>query len=71
MKSPQERRFDLIKQVLLNDMTGANPPRFATQRTLFGIKSSTEVLLERVAQEENERIEEKIRQEKQETQDKE
>lgn len=64
MKTRRERQFELIQQLLLNDITSTNAPKFASQRTLFGIKSSTETLLDRVVTEENQRIQEQLKDEK-------
>lgn len=61
MRTSQDRQFELIQQLLLNDITATSAPKFASQRTLFGIKSSVETLIERTADEENQRIQECLR----------
>lgn len=61
MKTQRDRQWELIQQLLSNDLSSATAPKFTSQRTLFGIKSSTEEVLDRVVAEENQRIEQQLR----------
>ena len=63
MKTQRDRQWELIQQLLSNDLSSATAPKFTSQRTLFGIKSSTEEVLDRVVAEENQRIEQQLRSE--------
>lgn len=51
MKTPEEKRFDRIRDVLLSEAGGNGAGRVCSQRTLFGIKSHAEEVIERVAAE--------------------
>lgn len=60
LKTQRDRQWELIQQLLSSDLMSAPTPKFTSQRTLFGIKSSTEELLDRVVAEENQRIERQL-----------
>ena len=64
LKTRRDKQWELIQQVLSNDLTSSSAPKFISQRTLFGIQSSTEALLDRVVDEENQRIEQQLRHER-------
>ncbi len=51
MQTPEERRWELIKRHLLSDAAGETPCCVRSQRTLFGIKSSVEELIDRTVAE--------------------
>ena len=51
MKTPEEKRFERIKDVLLAESNGNAPVRIASTRTLFGIKSHAEEVIERTVKE--------------------
>ena len=54
MKTPAEKRFEFIQQVLAADASG-KPIVIRSQKTLFGIKSSVEETIERVVAEDEAR----------------
>lgn len=64
MKTSKDRQFELIQQLLTGEISSGNTPQFASQRTLFGIKSSQELVVDRVVAEENERILQHLQNEK-------
>lgn len=47
MKTPEEKRFERIKDILIAESSGTGPVRIASTRTLFGIKSHSEEVIER------------------------
>ncbi len=51
MQTAEERRWELIKRYLLSDAAGEQPSCVRSQRTLFGIKSSVEELIDRTVAE--------------------
>ena len=51
MKTPEEKRWELIQQYLAADSQGNAPIRICSKRTLFGIKSSVEEVIERTVAE--------------------
>lgn len=51
MKTPEEKRFERIKDILLAESSGNGPVRIASTRTLFGIKSHAEEVIERTVKE--------------------
>ncbi len=55
MKSEEERRWERMQQVLAAEARGDAPVTFSSGRTLFGIKSHVEEVIERVAAEDEER----------------
>ena len=55
MISEEEKRWERMRQVLLAENRGDEPVRISSQRTLFGIKSHVEEVVERVAEEETQR----------------
>ena len=55
MKTAEEKRWELMQQVLLAENRGDEPRAFSSGRTLFGIRSHVEEVLERVAAEDEER----------------
>ena len=55
MKTPEEKRWELMQQMLLAESRGDEPRAFSSGRTLFGIKSHVEEVIERVAAEDAER----------------
>ena len=46
-----ERRWQMIKDLLLDEANGAKPRRISSGRTLFGIQSEAEKTIARVARE--------------------
>lgn len=60
MKTQRDQQWELIQQLLANDITATTAPKFTSRRTLFGIKSTTEELIERVVNEENQRLQEQL-----------
>ena len=59
MKTPEEKRWELMQQVLLAENRGDEPRAYSSGRTLFGIKSHVEEVIERVAAEDAARCREK------------
>ena len=55
MKTAEEKRWELMQQVLLAENRGDEPRSFSSGRTLFGIKSHVEEVMERVAAEDEAR----------------
>ena len=55
MKTPEEKRWELMQQILLAENRGDEPRAYSSGRTLFGIKSHVEEVIERVATEDTER----------------
>lgn len=51
MKSSEEKRWDRMQQILAAEAGGAERTCIASQRTLFGIKSHAEEVIERTAAE--------------------
>ena len=51
MKTPEEKRWELIRDYLFAESNGKSHPRFSSQRTLFGIKSEVEKTIERAVAE--------------------
>lgn len=51
MKTPEERRFERIKDILIAESSGSGPVKIASTRTLFGIKSHAEEVIERTVAE--------------------
>ena len=51
MKSREEKRWELIQEVLGAEGRGDAPRVVSSQRTLFGIKSSVEEAIERIVAE--------------------
>ena len=68
MKTPEEKRWELLQQVLLAESRGDEPRAYSSGRTLFGIKSHAEEVMERVAAEDEARCRELIRQRREEAQ---
>ncbi|MCD8199408.1 MAG: hypothetical protein LUD25_00340 [Coriobacteriaceae bacterium] len=64
MKTEEEKRWEMMQRVLLAESRGEAPVRVSSQKTLFGIKSHVETVIERTAAEEDERALEKLRQSK-------
>lgn len=60
MKTPEEKRWELLQQVLLAESRGEEPRAYSSSRTLFGIKSHAEEVMERVAAEDEARCRELI-----------
>ena len=61
MKTPEEKRWELMQQVLLAESRGDEPRAFSSGRTLFGIKSHMEEVIDRVAAEDTERCMERTK----------
>lgn len=61
MKTPEEKRWELMQQQLLAESSGKGPVRVSSQRTLFGIKSHVEEVIEAVAAEDEERCAQRTR----------
>lgn len=59
-----QRQWDVMKQILGAEAQGKRPSAINSTRTLFGIKSHVEEVMEAVAAEDLERAKERIRQEK-------
>ena len=55
MKTSEEKRWELLQQVLLAESRGDEPRSYSSGRTLFGIKSHAEEVMERVAAEDEAR----------------
>ncbi len=55
MKTQDEKRFERIRDMLLAEAGGTSPVRISSQRTLFGIKSHVERVIEEVAEEDDAR----------------
>ena len=55
MKTPEEKRWELVRQVLLAEGRGEERVSYSSGRTLFGIKSHVEEVIERVAAEDEAR----------------
>ena len=51
MKSREEKNWELMQQVLMAESNGNAPVRLSSQRTLFGIPSHVEEVIERTAAE--------------------
>lgn len=54
MKTPEERRWERMQQLLLAESRGDAPVRLESRRTLFGIKSHVEQVIERTVAEDAE-----------------
>lgn len=64
MGTSEEKRWEMLQRVLLAESSGAAPVRVASQRTLFGIKSHVEQVVDAVAEEDALRAAEAIRRRK-------
>ncbi|MDO4182408.1 MAG: hypothetical protein Q4E12_02210 [Coriobacteriia bacterium] len=64
MLTPEEKRWKRIQEKLLAESRGDAPATFCSQRTLFGIKSSVEEVIDRTVAEENARLEAKLHEER-------
>lgn len=51
MKSSEEKRWERMQQILAAEANGAERTCISSQRTLFGIKSHAEEVIERTAAE--------------------
>ena len=51
MKTPEEKRWEMMQRVLQAESRGDAPVRISSQRTLFGIKSHVEQVIERTVEE--------------------
>lgn len=54
MKSAEDKRWERLQQVLQAGISG-DAPKVSSTRTLFGIKSHVEEVIDRVVDEENDR----------------
>lgn len=54
MKSAEDKRWERLQQVLRSGISG-DSPKIASTRTLFGIKSHVEEVIDRVVDKENDR----------------
>lgn len=61
MKTPEEKRWERMQQLLLAESNGEAPVRVSSQRTLFGIRSHVEEVVEAVAAEDRAKCEEAAR----------
>lgn len=61
MKTNEEKRWERVREHLLSEASGNAPARFSSQRTLFGIKSHVESVIEAAAEEENAKCEDALR----------
>lgn len=64
MKTPEEKRWERLQQQLLAESSGKAPVRVSSQRTLFGIKSHVEEVVEAVAAEDRAKCEKRLRDER-------
>ncbi|MCD8316889.1 MAG: nitroreductase family protein [Eggerthellaceae bacterium] len=62
MKTPEEKRWDRLQELLFAESRGDAPVRISSTRTLFGIKSHVEEVIEAVAAEDREKCEQRMRQ---------
>lgn len=62
MKTPEEKRWERMQQQLLAESRGDTPVSMGSQRTLFGIKSHVEQVIERTAAEDAARCAERAKQ---------
>ncbi len=61
MKTEEDKRWERVQQVLIAEMNGDTVVRVASTRTLFGIKSHAEEVIEKVAAEDQKRCEELLK----------
>lgn len=61
MKTPEEQRWERMQQALLAEAGGKGLVRVSSQRTLFGIKSHVDEVIDAVAAEDRARCEERLR----------
>ena len=64
MKTSEEKRWERMQQQLLAESSGSAPVRLSSQRTLFGIKSHVEEVIEAVVAEDRAKCEENLRHKK-------
>lgn len=64
MKTQDEKRFERIRDMLLAEAGGTSSVRISSQRTLFGIKSHVERVIEKVAEEDDARCRSMLRESK-------
>lgn len=69
MKTQEEKRWERMQQLLLAESQGKSPVRISSQRTLFGIKSHVERVVEKVAAEDTEKCIERAQSRDQYTED--
>ena len=53
VKSREERQWELMREALLAEAQGKTPRPVASKRTLFGIRSSVEEAVDKIAAEED------------------
>lgn len=56
MKTREEKNWELIQQLLAAEVSGQTPRHVSSTRTLFGIKSSVEEVIDRVVAEDEARL---------------
>ncbi len=61
MKTREEKRWELMQEVLSAESRGDKPLRVSSQRTLFGIKSHVETVIDAVAAEDRKKCEDLIK----------
>ena len=61
MKTSEEKRWELVQQQLLAESRGDAPTPVVSQRTLFGIKSHVEEVIDRTAAEDSARCKQQAR----------
>lgn len=62
MKTREEKKWELMRQVLAAEATGKSPQPVVSKRTLFGIPSSVDQAIAAIAAEEDARCERLMRQ---------
>ncbi len=69
MKTSDEKRWERVQQALVAEFNGDKPVRVSSTRTLFGIKSHVDEVIEQVAAEHNEECEQRLNEERVKQQD--
>ena len=64
MKTRQEKQWEMMQRVLAAEAQGKSPQPVVSKRTLFGIPSSVDQAIAKIAAEEDERCERIMRQRK-------
>ncbi len=61
MKTREEKRWERMQEVLFAESRGDKPMRVTSQRTLFGIKSHVEQVIDKVVAEDQARCEQHMK----------
>lgn len=64
MKTNEEKKWERLQRLLSAEASGNTPVRICSNRTLFGIKSHQEEVMERVAKEHTQRCMEALNERK-------